>query len=216
VNAPGEQKLVVVVGMKREARIIGRRARVSIRGVGISQALLREATGILSFGICGGLDPALRVGDIVVGTGVVTDAVVRFAADPPWTDRLAAALPGAVRAEFAGGDIMVASPGAKAALRMRSRAGCADMESHVVAELAAQAGLPFAIVRAVSDTADHTLPPAALAGFGPDGGADVSAVIAALLRRPFELFPLIRTALHAGRAIRALEQAAGSILDVRP
>jgi hypothetical protein len=90
------------------------------------------------------------------------------------------------------------------------------MESHVVANIAAQAGLPFAIVRAVSDTADHGLPRAARMGFGADGEADVGAVILALFQRPLDLFPLIRTALDAGRAIAALERVASTVLAVRP
>ena len=38
----------------------------------------------------------------------------------------------------------------------------------------------------------------------PDGGMDVMAVLAALARRPYELPALIRTALEAETAFRAL------------
>ena len=75
----GEQNVIVVVGMRREARIVGPRARVLIGRHEIGDALSNGATGLLSFGICGGLDPALRVGDLVVGTGVVTETEGRIA-----------------------------------------------------------------------------------------------------------------------------------------
>ena len=90
------------------------------------------------------------------------------------------------------------------------------MESRAVADVAARTGLPFAIVRAVSDTAGHALPSAALAGFGDDGEANIGAVIATLSRRPLDLFPLIRTAFRANRAIRALECVADTVLAISP
>lgn len=183
---------------------------------GAPEAALRCAAGILSFGLCGGLDPALGVGDLVVGTGVVTKTARCFEADPVWAGKLAAALPGAVMASVAASNQIVASPAAKAELRDRTGAGCADMESHRVAALASKVGLPFAIVRAVSDPADRGLPRAAQAGFGDGGEADIGAVLVALTRHPLELFPLIRTALDASQAIGALERVATAVLAVRP
>jgi hypothetical protein len=81
------------------------------------------------------------------------------------------------------------------------------MESHAVARVAQRAGLPFAVVRAVSDRAMDTLPRAAQAGFRPDGRVDIAAVIAALARRPWELPALVRIGRGAGAGFRALERA---------
>ncbi len=159
--------------MDREARIVGGRGRVIVGTAGLEAALAQRPSSVVSFGLCGALDPALRAGDLVVGGG-----------DAPWADHLAAALPGAVRGEVAGSDVIVASVAAKAALRARTGAIAVDMESHIVAEAAARAGLPFAVVRAVSDPADRALPRAAQAGFNPDGSVNVLAVLAALARRP--------------------------------
>ena len=41
---------------------------------------------------------------------------------------------------------------------------------HIAARVAARHDLPFAIIRVISDGADHALPPAALVGMRPDGG----------------------------------------------
>jgi hypothetical protein len=191
---PAVQGLLVVVGMAREARIVGD-AQTVIGGRGLDAIRAKQPSAILSFGLCGGLDPALGVGDLVLGNG-----------DPAWTSDLAAALP-TKRASFASGPEIIASAAAKAALRERTGAGAADMESHLASEAAAQLGVPFAILRAVSDAAEDDLPVSAHAGFSPDGSTNVGAVLAALARRPWELPALIRTARSAGKALAALEAA---------
>jgi hypothetical protein len=202
--------LLVVVGLRREARIIDGRARVAI-GTAALEMALDGAERVLSFGLCGGLDPALAVGDLVIGEGV-TGPEGRIAGDREWTEHLAAALPGAARCDIAGSAVMVGGAAEKAALRRATGAGAVDMESRQVA-LAAQArGLPFAILRAVSDPAGRTLPRAALAGFRADGEPDVLAVLAALAARPRDLPPLLRTARDAGRGYRALKGAFAAAL----
>ncbi len=193
-------EVLVVVGMGREARIVGGGAIVGVAG--LAGALERRPAGVISFGLCGGLDPALRVGDLVVGGAVVAGGE-RFEADWAWTERLLAALPGAVRADVAGGEAMITTPAAKAALRRETGAAAVDMESHAVA----RAGVPFAILRAVSDPADRALPRAAQVGLKADGEADVGAVLRALIARPGELPALLRIAREAERAFRALRDA---------
>jgi hopanoid-associated phosphorylase len=206
--------LVIVVGLVREARIAEGRGRVAIGASAIADALA-GARGLISFGICGALDPALAVGDIVVGDGVIGDGVIGgdgpLATDPGWTNALRAALPGSRAGLVAGGDVIAGSLAAKAALRQASAAAVVDMESHAVARVARDAGLPFAVIRAVSDTAARALPRAAQAGFRADGEPDVRAVIAALLRRPWELPALIRTALDAEKAFKSLAFAARAL-----
>lgn len=193
--------ILVVVGMTREAGIVGARARVAIGRAGLARAFAECPAAILSFGICGALDPSLKVGDLVIG-----GAVNGVLADPEWTARLAAALPAARIGSFAAGDAMVADISAKAALRERSGAMAVDMESHAVA----QTGIPFAVLRAVSDRADRSLPPAARVGLKADGRPDIAAVLKSLLADPSQMPALIRTAWDVETAYRAL----GNALDL--
>ena len=134
----------------------------------------------------------------MVGSGVIGERTSWPDAD--WAERLVAALPHASRANFAEGDAMVATPAAKAALRRQTGAAAVDMESHIAV---ARAGVPFAILRAVSDPADRALPRAARVGLKADGEADVGAVLRALIARPGELPALLRIAWEAERAFRA-------------
>lgn len=78
------------------------------------------------------------------------------------------------------------------------------MESHTVARVAAKRGLPFAVLRAVSDAADQALPPAAAFGLNEEGRVDYSAVMLSLLDEPSQISPLIRTARDTNIAMKAL------------
>lgn len=121
-------------------------------------------------------------------------------------DMLAAKLPGAHVGTIIGSDTIIASVAEKRALHAATSALAVDMESHIAARVAARHGLPFAIVRAISDTADHALPPAALVGMRPDGSMALGAVLASLARNPRQLPALIRTGSDAGRAFSALRR----------
>ncbi len=209
----GPGSILAVVGMTREAKILGPEAAVLVGGGdGPALAATLEAelsaglAGVVSFGLCGALDPSVKVGDVVIGDAVA-DGGACFAADAEWTARIAAALPSARRGRFARADRPVASVAEKAALLQATGAVAVDMESHVVARLAAAYGAPFVVVRGVSDGAGHALPHAAQVGLGPDGRPAVGAVLASLRANPWQIGALIRTALEAEDGFHALERA---------
>lgn len=192
---------IVACGLKREADLIRRGGACQIvAGGGDSSRLEAELDDmaemfpamILSSGIAGALDPALKVGDVVLDG----DAAV--------VEKLRAILPEATVGAVAGRDVMTPSVAGKCALRAETGAVAVDMESHVAARVAARRGLPFAAVRVISDRADEALPPAAQIGMKPDGGVALGAVLASLARNPAQLPALIRTGRHAGLAFRTL------------
>jgi hypothetical protein len=78
------------------------------------------------------------------------------------------------------------------------------MESYTVARVASAHGLPFAVLRAVSDDARHALPPAAAFALNKEGRVDYSAVLLSLLDEPSQWRALIRTARDTNRAMKAL------------
>lgn len=209
--------------MIREARIIAGEGVKVVIGGGSSAQLERKLDGLLnalgygapdlmllSFGVCGALAPDLKAGDLVLGSAVI-GAGRSWPTDPQRTEALHARLASARIAAVAAGDEAVGSVEAKRALFEATRAVAVDMESHIVARLAERHGLPFAVVRAVSDAADHALPPAALVGMKADGSVDIAAVLGALARRPGQFPALMRTAREAGAGFKALEGAAAAI-----
>ncbi len=205
-----EHAVLAVTGLKREARILTGDGVCVIIGGGdqaqLAASLARAAAGaigIISIGLAGALQAGLRPGDWVVARAVV-DGEARTFTDPDWTVRLADLLPNPRLGEVSGSDLMIAEVAAKSALYATTRALAVDMESHIAARVATAHGLPFAVARVISDGADHALPPAAQRGMRPDGGMDVMAVLASLAGDPRQLPALIRTALAAETAFRAL------------
>ncbi len=205
--------LLVVTGLKAEAQIAAGPGLAVVVGGGdagldrrLEQAMAaHRPSALLSFGVAGALDPALAVGDGVAATEVRADGWT-LPCDMVWAAALAAAT-GLRAAPAAASGKAADTVEAKRTLRRETGAAVLDMESHTVALAARAAGLPFAVLRVVSDTAGHALPAAALAGWGPDGGMDVGAVLAALARRPAELPALVRTGREFGRALRVLRAA---------
>jgi len=166
----------------------------------LDRAARRGASGIISFGIAGGLAPHLAAGDWVVGSSVRTEQEC-FPTDRAWARALLAALPGALHAEIIGADAPVAHPLEKRRLHVRTGAVAVDNESHVAARIAAAYRIPFAACRAVIDPAHSELPPAAVTGLRHDGTADVLAVFRSVVRQPSQIPALARTALEALSAV---------------
>jgi nucleoside phosphorylase len=76
-----------------------------------------------------------------------------------------------------------ATPAERAALFAGSKCSAIDDESNSVACLAQARDIPFAVLRAVSDDANASLPMAARHATNPDGRANIQSVLEAL-RRP--------------------------------
>lgn len=133
------------------------------------------ATRVVFTGVAGGVHPSLRVGDIVVSTDCVQHDVDVTALNyalgtipgeaPAWAadDALRAVATQAARAlgevnvvegRVASGDQFVASRERVAWLRETFGAACAEMEGAAVAQVCAKSGVPFVVIRSVSDTAD--------------------------------------------------------------
>lgn len=148
-----------------------------VNAAALTQCLLSMGAGSVIFtGVAGALDPALRVGDIVVGSeavqhdvdvtalgyapGEVPGSGTVFAADPRLVKLATAAgttLDGVrtIVGRIASGDVFVAGEGASIRIRELFAAACAEMEGAACAQVCAAWGTPFVIVRSISDTADH-------------------------------------------------------------
>ena len=105
---------------------------------------------------------------------------------------------------IAGVDQALSIPAHKRALNAATGAAAVDMESHIVADLAARHGLPFAVVRVIADPVSRGLPRAALVGMRSDGTTDVGACLRSLVRDPAQLPALVRVAVDTSRAMLQL------------
>jgi adenosylhomocysteine nucleosidase len=90
--------LAIVTGLAAEARIAGRNG-VTIVGGGrgdrlaadLEAAIAEGATRLLSFGVAGGLAPALRPGDLIVAASVIAGET-RWTCDAAWSAAIVARL----------------------------------------------------------------------------------------------------------------------------
>jgi len=169
----------------------------------LEEAINRGCSGIISFGISGGLAPDLAPGAMVVASGVVA-AHKRYPTDRDWARRLMQALGCAVYADIAGVDAPVVEPADKRWLRDATSSVAVDMESHIAAAAAEAHGLPIAACRVIIDPAHRALPSAALVNLRPDGTPDIAAVLRSVIRQPRQLPALLRVASDARAAQLAL------------
>lgn len=198
--------VIVAAGLDFEARLARALDGVktccghgSSMAVELATAIAPGCRGIVSFGIAGGLDPRLRTGTAIVASSVIGANGVRGAlpTDEAWSQALLRERPGAINAPLLGVDQPVTEPADKQRLFRQTGAAAIDMESHIAAAVAAEHGLPFAVMRVVADGAGQRVPLAALSGIRDDGSLDALAVMRALLRRPTDMARLPGVARNA-------------------
>lgn len=220
-------RIAVVTGLAAEAKLIkaahARATRAAPplacaganaqRAQALAARLIAEgAEAVLSFGLCGGLDAALRPGALLLPEWIARAVGGPLATAAPLRTRLVERLH-AGGLEINGGTLFgsdqpVATAAEKRTLFERTGARAVDMESHGVAAAAAAAGIPVLVVRVVADPAERTLPRAVLHAVGPDGRLRLMATLAAMYVRPWEGPALVRLAYEARLAFDTLERIA--------
>jgi adenosylhomocysteine nucleosidase len=143
---------------------------------------------ILSIGFCGALDPALRIGDIVISGEVPTVLGASF-----------------VQGDVLSVDRVAFTAREKCDLRRATGAAVVEMESAAVAQKAREWDVPFGCVRVVSDIAGEDLPLDFNRYRDADGRFERTRIALAALGRPFTALPgLIRLDRHCRMAAERL------------
>ena len=205
----------VVVGLVAEGRIarpIGRVVVGSGTAIGVEEAIKRLVVGnvraLLSFGLAGGLDPELQPGALLVPRAVLAGGA-RFPTDP----NMVKALGGPTVDLLAAGYEVVRSPADKHALRRQTGAAAVDLESGAVARVARRHGLPFAVLRAVCDPAERSVPSAAMAALDHAGAIRAPKMLVSLAAAPSQIPALLALARDAALARRALIRRVAELND---
>jgi adenosylhomocysteine nucleosidase len=199
--------------------LLGDGALLAVSGMGGAPAagaarrlLEAGAAALMSFGLAGGLDPALGAGALVLPREIVSRSGARFAASLDWLERLGAAL--AEQGPVAAGKLLsdvgpIGSVAHKAEAFRSSGAVAADMESFAVAQVAAHARVPFVALRVIVDTARDALPRAVIAA-SRGGRLSIGRLLGGLGAAPWELFAMMRLARRYRAAMRSLALAGQS------
>lgn len=156
-------------------------------------AFVRQgAVGLVSLGLCGALDPALKTGDVIRTRRVQAPDSAVWNGD----DRGDA---------LYGSDSLITSVAEKKALFSATGAAAVDMESHAVAAAAGIGGIPFQCLRVVADDAATNLPRRAASLLDDRGRTRSGVLLAALLAEPAASLAMMRSGV---KALRALKRAA--------
>lgn len=169
------------------------------------------ATALVSFGVAGALDPRLKPGDLILPDSIHHAGKV-WPVTTEWRDRLQSLLPmhdRIVVGTLASSQVPLTSEKEKQDLAQATGACAVDMESGAIAEVAANAGIPFIVVRAIIDPV-HFSPPAALLGaVYPDGGVNPVRLMTLILKRSV----YISTLMHMGAGMRAARKTLSQVIQ---
>lgn len=178
---------------------------------GAARSLIQTgAAALVSFGVAGGLDPTLLAGDICLPREIMLQRVPSIATATAWRERVGAALSARIPGGRIVDGVLLSSPGivmgaaAKTALFGSTGAVAVDMESFAVAEVASTHRLPFLALRVIVDRAADELPSIVTAAADAHGEVRLPQLLAALLRSPAQLPPLMRLGHRYRAASRSL------------
>lgn len=212
------KKVAVLCGLIQEKEILANNFHFEVFcGVEgeelLDQDLAANYSAIMSWGTAGGLDPNLKVGQIVLASSVLTDSA-EMTIDNIWANHLVPPIVQLVqnnKLSCAVGKIYSANEIAetkeqKATLFEKTGAICIDQESYIAAEYAQTNKLPFIAIRVISDDASMTLPE----NFGAallknDGSDSLENVFKTVAKNPIEMFALMQFGLHLKEATSALQ-----------
>ncbi|MEO8049231.1 MAG: hypothetical protein ABI833_02345 [Acidobacteriota bacterium] len=152
----------------------------------------KDVDGIISTGLCGALDPALRIADIVVSGEAFLQAP-------------AACVRGMVHSI----DRVAVTAAEKRTLRHQTGAVAVDMESAAVQRKAAEWDVPYLCIRAVSDRAGDTLPLDFNHYRDARGDFSRTRIALAAVARPFTVMPQL---MEFDRNCRRAADALGDFL----
>lgn len=205
-------KPLLVAPTRREARAVRGTGRVFLCGSGDAAAramkarLARGDVGLVILaGICGGLDPSLAAGTLILCREVLMQGNDPLVPDPVVTERIRKRLHVRGASFVASRFLTVLAP---AASKLEKRdlwnvhgAGGVDMETYQVASACKDAGVAWIAIRAVLDPAGRSLPGAARAW---QGEGDEAAIRREALRRPQDWLRYVTLGLDLRKATKAL------------
>jgi len=201
--------LLVVSGMGQAAA-----------GHGARRLVDAGARALISWGMAGGLDPALAAGTLLLPREIASPEGALFVTAGDWRQHLRSVL--AASHPVCCGKLLtchaaLGSAADKAIAFRQTAAVAVDMESLAVAEVAATRRLPFLAVRAIVDTAADEVPQALVAAAATAANrVPLGRLIGALARTPEDILPVLRLARRFRAASRALAAAAASGALVPP
>lgn len=193
---------------------------VTLAGVGVENALAAAygmiragVKALISIGLAGGLTPALKTGDLIIGEEILLldNGKIQgpWAANPAGIALTRKALAAEGVPAFFGTVLTAPRPilerERKASMFKQTRALAVDMESAAVARAAREKGIPFLTIRAICDPAEETIPPELYDCLNANGKVRLPTLLRNIARKPsltLDLLRLGRQSAVAGSALK--------------
>jgi adenosylhomocysteine nucleosidase len=223
------KSVLVCFALKEEAapfrKIAAAKSGISILLTGIgrknAEKSVREflATNspelVLTCGFAGGLNPDLKLGDVIFET-------VNAPLAPPSGERVSGRTAeglvskliaaGAKPAKFFCADRIATPVAEKKKLRAETSADAVEMESEVIHAVCRERGIPCATVRVISDTAGEDLPLDFNQLFKPDMSLDYGKLAWAVMKSPGKIGALLKLQKRTRFAAEQLADILGKII----
>ena len=167
----------------------------------------RDISGVVSFGIAGGLNPNYKTGSVLLPSNVLTSDKGSIPTNDCWRSSIAKNWPSANQQTLQlGVNEPVTDKVDKERLYRTHKAHAVDMESHIIGTYAQKRNIPFLILRSVADTSDTAIPEVALSGLDKNGKATPFKLIKKIFERPGDIKGLVTLAIQTNVALRELKK----------
>jgi adenosylhomocysteine nucleosidase len=225
--------LLICFALKEEAALFRKIAAdkpdvaIIVTGVGRKNAekSLREFLAthspelVLTCGFAGGLNPDLKLGEVVFETA---NAPLAPSLSPPGGERVSArtgeglfsklSAAGAKPAKFFCADRIATAVAEKKKMRAETGADAVEMESEAIHAVCRERGIPCATVRVISDTAGEDLPLDFNALAKPDMNLDYGKLAWAIAKSPGKIGALLKLQKQTRFAAERLAEVLARII----
>ena len=195
-------------------RLLLIQAGMGAHGVARALTSLEKFSLLMSAGFCGGVGAGAQLGDVVIGSQVILDAV-SFPADPLLLEGAASAFkrfgfPFHIGTILTVDEVLPLAPGFQG--RTQPEILAVDMESAHLAETAKRHGVPFLSIRVVSDTPTTPWATEGRHFVRPDGRLKPASLAAVLMKHPSRIARLLQLAVTLRPATRRLAHGIEALL----
>jgi adenosylhomocysteine nucleosidase len=174
-----------------------------------------SARALVVVGVSGALSPALATADLVVASRVTDEDGRAHDAGAAQVAATALATGGRAAVILSARKIVdTAEEKRRLAKQVGDALAVVDLESASYVVAAEAAGIPWIVLRAVSDTADETLPPLLNRSLDAGGAVSRGRVLRGLISDPGALPTLLALRKRVGRCAEVLARAAEAALPV--
>lgn len=177
----------------------------------LEDGTLQTVSSVLVMGLCGSLNPAYPVGTAVIYQNCLTSRHAPLVCDLDLIASITVQL--SVQVPLVRGftsDRLIWSHQEKHELHQQYQADVVDMEGFAILQTLAQAGVPVAMLRVVSDNATHDIPDLTTA-ISSEGTLQPLPLALGMLRQPLAALRLIRGSL---KGLSGLERTASQLTNL--